>query len=132
VDYIEVALQLLEGRRISVPPTVGHLNLRKLLALGIPVDLLDGKQLMLGTLSAKSPCRDKPIESCFLLDHGNDVETVAVFRQEHTFLPHPDLKLQVGDRLLIISTPQAREQLAQHFAPLSPPRALQKAMQQSR
>jgi chloride channel protein, CIC family len=120
VDYLEVALRLLEGRRISVPPNIDHLNLRKLLASGIPVDLPGGKQLLIGILNAKSPCQGKPIESCFSLDHGTEVETVAVFREEHTLLPHPGLKLQAGDRLLLIATPQGREKAAQHLAKLTP------------
>jgi chloride channel protein, CIC family len=126
-SLLEVALRLLEGRQIPIPATIDHLNLRKLLASGIPVDLPGSKQLMIGTLSPRSPCKGQPLEACSILDHGNEIETVAVFRQEHTLLPHPGLRLQVGDRLLIIATPQARAQVAQHFAPVSPPNSPREA-----
>ncbi len=93
---------------------------------GVPVELPGGKQLIIGTLSESSPCRGKSIGSCFLLDHQDEIEVIAIFRQEQTLLPHPGVVLRTGDRLLIITSPGAREQLVKHFAPISPPESLER------
>jgi CIC family chloride channel protein len=119
VEHVEAAIRLLAEREVFVPKTVSHLDLRTLLASGIPVDLPDNKRLLIGVLKPESAYVAKPIWANFSLDDQDDLELVAVFRDGHTFLPHPEVKLRAGDRLLLITTPQAWNQRKAHFVPLS-------------
>ncbi|MEJ2261838.1 MAG: chloride channel protein [Anaerolineales bacterium] len=119
VEHVEAAIRLLAEREVFVPKTVSHLDLRTLLASGIPVDLPDNKRLLIGVLKPESAYVAKPIRVNFSLDDQDDLELVAVFRDGHTFLPHPEVKLQAGDRLLLITTPQAWNQRKGHFTLLS-------------
>jgi Trk K+ transport system NAD-binding subunit len=43
---------------------------------------------------------------------------IAVFRGDRTHLPRPDLRLQAGDRLLVIVTSERWENLAGRLEPL--------------
>ena len=63
VEHVEAAVRLLAERNISVPKSVGHLDLRTLLASGIPVDLPDNKSLLIGVLKPDSPFTGKTIQS---------------------------------------------------------------------
>jgi Trk K+ transport system NAD-binding subunit len=65
------------------------------------------------------PYVDMPVQSSFPPDTRDDVQIVAIFRDGHTHLPHGDFKLQVGDRLLVVASPEGHERLAQHLAPLT-------------
>jgi CIC family chloride channel protein len=114
-EHLETALRLLRERRADALPTIGHLDLQALLASGIPVDLPGGKQLMMGSLAAQSPFVGQPVLSDLLVDDNNTAEVVAVFRDGCVLSPQPGVKLQVGDQMLIIASPQAQKQLTQHF-----------------
>jgi len=110
-EHLEAAIHLLHNRRVSVPDTVSHLDLRALLASGISLDLPDGKRLALGSLKKKSPYVGKAIQESFPVDDQEDLEVVAVFRQGHTLLPHSGLVLKAADRLLVLTTLDAWREL---------------------
>jgi CIC family chloride channel protein len=131
VEHLEAVLRLLSERRFSVPATVTHLDLRMLLASGIPVDVPGNKQLIIGVLRADSLYVGKPIQMYFSLNKRDEVEIVSVFRRGHTLLPRADLVLRAGDRLLAIASPEGREQLAQHLTPLSQGQVIPVATQAS-
>jgi CIC family chloride channel protein len=114
-EHLETALRLLRERRGAALPTIGHLDLQALLTSGIPVDLPGGKQLMMGSLAAQSPFVGQPVLSDLLVDDNNTAEVVAVFRDGCVLSPQPGVKLQVGDQMLIIASPQAQKQLTRHF-----------------
>ena len=118
-EQLEVVLRLLNERQFSLPATVTHLHLRTLLAAGVPVDMPDNKQLIIGVLRADSPYVGKPLQTYFSLYREDEVEIAAVFRQGHTHAPHADLVLRAGDRLLATPSQRGQEQLAQQLAPLA-------------
>ena len=111
VEHLETVLRLLSDRRFSVPASITHLDLRALLGSGIPVDLPGGDQMIIGVLKQESPYVGKPIQAWPVMERQEDIEIVAVFRKGSTVLPHSALKLQAGDRLLIITSPTGRELL---------------------
>jgi CIC family chloride channel protein len=131
VEHVEAVLRLLSERRFSVPATITHLDLRLLLASGIPVDVPGNKQLIIGVLRADSLYVSKPIQMYFSLNKRDEVEIVSVFRQGYTLLPHADLVLRAGDRLLAIASPEGRARLAQHLTPLSQGQVIPVATQAS-
>lgn len=118
-EHLEAAIHLLHNRRVSVPETVSHLDLRALLASGITLDLPDGKKLALGSLRKASPYVGRSIQDNFPVASQEALEVVAVFRQGHTLLPNPGLVLKSEDRLLVVTTEEVWKGLESHLAPLS-------------
>jgi CIC family chloride channel protein len=119
VEHLETAIQLLADRRVSVPETVSHLDLRTLLASGIPIDLPDSKRLVIGVLKPDSPCVNQLIRDCFPIREREDLDLVAIFRNGHTVLPHPHQVLRAGDRILVIASSVGWELNKQHFSEFS-------------
>jgi len=104
---IQNALPLLGEHRFSLSNTVGHLELQELLTSGIAIDLSGGKQLTIGVLRSDSPCVSKPVKSDCLNLGDEDVHMVAILRENKVLLPHPEMVLQSGHRLMMITSPNA-------------------------
>jgi CIC family chloride channel protein len=119
VEQLECAVHLLDTCRISMPPSCTHLDLRSLLASGIPIDLPDGKRLVIGILKPNSSFVGKLVREIFPVGEKEELEVIAIFRQGHTLLPHAAVVLEAEDRLLAIATPVAWEKLEEHFSPFS-------------
>jgi CIC family chloride channel protein len=117
VEQLECAVHLLGTSRVSMPPTCTHLDLRALIASGIPVDLPDGKRLVMGMLRSKSPYVGMRVQEVFPAEMREELEVVAVFRQGHTLLPHVGLVFQPEDRMMAVTSPVAWDRLADHFSP---------------
>lgn len=118
LEQLESAIHLLSTRGVEMPVNFTHLDLRALLASGIPVDLPDAKRLTIGVVKPRSEFVGQSISACFPGDHQNDLEAVAVFRRGHTLLPRSDLIIKPEDRLLLITTPQSWENVKDNFSPL--------------
>lgn len=112
-EHLQTALRLLRERSTSIPATVGHLDLEALLASGVPVDLPDGKQVVIAGLDSTSPYIGRSIQADSLPVDPDEAEIVAVLRQGHTLLFHSNIKLQKEDQLLAITSRQARDRLLQ-------------------
>lgn len=120
VDHMVAALRLLRQHPVFAPETVGHLDLKALLESGVPVDLPDGKQVVLEPLSSTSPCVGKPIRSGCPASHHPEVELIAVLREGHAYFPDDDSSFAAGDELLLITSEDGREVLAPHLQPRTP------------
>ena len=118
-ELLQIAMNLLNKSQVSFPTTAGHLDLIKLLTSGIPVELLDSKQLVIGVLNPESPYVGKSIHSGYLYKDWTEVEIVSILRQGHMLLPRHDSVLQAGDQLLLVTSPQAWRQLSKHLSPVS-------------
>ncbi len=119
LEHLQMALRLLGERRISVPATIGRLNLQSLLDAGIVLELPEGKELTIGVVQPQSPYVGKSIQSNGLIEF-DDVQLLAILRQDQVLLPEPQTVLQAGDQILLISSPAAWEHLGQHLVPLLP------------
>ncbi len=115
-EQVEIALHLLDQHLVTLPHGVHHLRLTDLLSSGVPVDLPDDNQLVIGDLPPRSPWADRPLSDWQLPDGGLTV--IAVFRGKHTLLPRDELELRAQDRLLVIVTPEAADELAERLEPL--------------
>lgn len=107
LEQIEDTLHLLSDERLTLPDTDLRLDLKALLERGIPVELPDGKQLVLCMLRRGSSYLGEPVTVCFPVNSENNVEVVAVFRNGATLLPHAQIKLEADDRILLIASPEA-------------------------
>lgn len=106
-EQIGDALRILCEQGMTLPNTKARLNLQALLERGIPVEMMDGKQLLLRELKPDSKFVGKAIVNFFPLSEEKDVGVIAVLRRGKTLLPHTDLTLQIGDRLLLLASKDA-------------------------
>ncbi len=107
LEQIEDALHLLSDQGLTLPDTNARLNLRALLERAIPVELPDGKQLVLWVLKRGSKYIGKPVTTCFPVKWDNDAQVIAVLREGTTLLPHVQIKLEIDDRILVIASEEA-------------------------
>jgi CIC family chloride channel protein len=107
LEQIEDALHLLSDQGLTLPETDARVNLQALLQGGIPVELPDGKRLVLRELKRGSKYVGKSVVDSFPVNAENDVEVIAVLRQGKTLLPHGQVKLQTDDRVLVICSEKA-------------------------
>ncbi len=120
MEHLRTALRMLEERGSVDASKIGHLHLMRLLEAGVPIDLAGGKQLVIGTLSPKSPWAGVPVQECRLEDEAPGTEIVGIFRDEHLILPHPNSVLEAEDQLLILTSSALRERLSSHFRKIKP------------
>ncbi len=118
-EHVQIALRLLEQGKITLPPPITHLHLATLLRSGVALDLQDGSQLMIGALRPESPWVGKDLQSRTLAGPIADSKVAAILRGKSVLRARPETILQPGDRLLLIASPQAQEQLLEHLVPPS-------------
>ena len=119
VEYIQAAMQLLNERNIPLPSSTSHLNLFAILSSGIPVDLPDGKKLILGSINPESPLVNTPVKDSFTGELEDEIEIIAIMHGGRVLLPHPDTVLEAGSQLLVVATTKAKEWLEENLAPPS-------------
>jgi CIC family chloride channel protein len=120
MDNVCIALDLMCKPWISDPNTICHLDLLSLLQSGVALNLAEGKQLTIGMLRPESSWVGQPFRAKYRKELGGDIEIIAILRQGQILLPHSRTRLKAEDRLLAIISPQVKERLAHHLAPLSP------------
>jgi len=117
---VETAVRLIESIDIPLPADMSHLHLAAVLRSGLALDLPDGSELTVGTLSPESPWVGKQIQSrppSVVLEH---TRIASVLRGTTVLLARPDTILQPGDRLLIVVQPEAIKDLGQYLGPPPP------------
>jgi CIC family chloride channel protein len=117
-EQIQIALGLLGKRNLPLTDELGHVDLLRLLRSHIHFDLPGNKELSRAQVPENSPIAGKTIANLYQLLNADEFEIVAITRREHVLLPHAQTILQPGDRLLLITSPQARGPLAQLVTPL--------------
>ncbi|MGD8321651.1 MAG: chloride channel protein [Gemmatimonadota bacterium] len=111
MEHLRTAVRMLSERRRFDAASVGHMDLVALLESGIPLDLPDGKQLMIETLPADSSWAGRPVKDARFVDDDVDWEIVAVLRAEHLLLAHPETVLEPEDQVVIVIPPDYQEEL---------------------
>jgi CIC family chloride channel protein len=119
LEHIQIALNLLGRRNLSIADKLGHLDLLRLLRSRVRFDLPGGRELTLGKVGKDSPIATKNVGDLYQRLSQYDFEVIAIMRREHVLLPHRDTLLEAEDRLVLITSPHAREPLAQFIDPIA-------------
>ena len=113
-QHLAIALRLLRERDpadLTGLAAAGAIDLVSLLRTGVPVELGDGRRLMVGVLRADSPCvNHTPASDPCRLD-GADTRMVAILRGERFIAPDSSTALQAGDRLVFTARRDAVDAL---------------------
>ncbi len=120
-DHVEMALRILRRHKIALPDDATRVDLRAVLASGVPLDLPDGKRVVMGRIEKKSPYARQPVEKLMQDIPADEGEVVAIFRNGHTLIPHKEMRLEVGDLVLLILPRDVWARIAAYFTPLTPP-----------
>jgi CIC family chloride channel protein len=102
VEHLETAIQLLAKRQVRIPETISHVDLRTLLETGIPIDLPGNRRLFIKPIKKDSVYIGMRAEECCPSEDEEEIDLVAVFRDNQLIFPHDQTQLKAGDRLLLI------------------------------
>jgi chloride channel protein, CIC family len=119
LEHIQIALNLLGRRNLPLMDNIGHVDLLRLLRSHVRFDLPGGRELTMGTIRDDSPIAHRKLADLYRELAQYDFEIVTIRRREHLLLPHGDTLLEPGDRLVMITSPQSREPLAEYVEPVS-------------
>lgn len=119
LEHIQIALNLLGRRALPLTDKVGHLNLLRLLRSRVRFDLPGGREITMGAIHDDSPVAGRRVAELYRNLAAYDFEIITIQRREHVLLPHGDTLLEPGDRLVMITSPQAREPLARYVSPIA-------------
>lgn len=114
-EHLEAAMHLLADRQSELSRSVSHLDVRTLLEMGMPVDLPGDKQLVIGTLKPDSQYLGKSVDACCSGEQFGEIDLLAIFRGNKMLTRMPNIRLQAGDRLLLIVSPDAWAQQSEQF-----------------
>jgi chloride channel protein, CIC family len=119
-EYVQLGLDLLETRQVQQSARLAHLDVMSLLSSGVSVDLPGGREIRACQVAAGSHYIGQQVQK-FSSEAGEEaVDIVAILRGGEVLLPNPELAFQSGDRVLAIVSPQGRDWLDRHCAPLNP------------
>ena len=73
--------------------------------------------MTVGDLRAESPWVGAAVHS---ISEGaeDDMEIIAVIRSKEMLLPHPDMILKAGDRIVVIVSQEMKKKITDHLAPI--------------
>lgn len=114
-EQLKAAMHLLADQQAELSKSVSHLDLRALLEMGIPVDLPGDKQLVVETLKRSSRYVGKSIKDCCAEERFENIDLLVVFRGQKMLEQTSDIQLEVGDRLLLIVSPNAWAKQTERF-----------------
>jgi CIC family chloride channel protein len=117
IEQVRGALTLLGRRRVQAD-SLGHLDLLRLLRSQVRFDLPGGEQLQHSALQQESRFAGHSVAEFYQDPATQAVEIVSIVRREHFILPHPDTRLEAGDRLMLITSEAARKNLEMDLTPL--------------
>jgi len=120
-DHVEMALRILRQHKIAMPDGATRMDLRAVLASGVPLDLPDGKRVVMGRVDKRSPYVHQPVEKLLADIPPQEGEVVVVFRNGHTLFPSKGMRLEVDDLVLLILPQETWARVATYFTPLTPP-----------
>lgn len=102
-EHLQIALRIIEERRLVGPLPDTHLNLVSLLRSGIPVELPDQRRLTVGIVRSGSPLVGRAVgEAAGRLD--GETTVITIIRGEHMIAVRPETRVEEGDRLILLTS----------------------------
>jgi CIC family chloride channel protein len=120
MEHIQIALGLLGKRKIQVAEGFGHVDLLRLLRSRIHFDLPGHRELTEAMVKPESALVGQPLNMLYERLDEVQFEVIAIMRHEHVLLPHPGTVLEANDRVVLITSPAAREPLQQYLTSFPP------------
>jgi len=114
-ENLEAVMRLLSDRQMTLSESINHLDVRALLEMGIPVDMPGGRQLVIEKLKPNSQYVGQQVSVCCPPEQYKQIDPLTLFRGQQMLTDMSDIRLQAGDRLLLIVAPEAWKEQAQHF-----------------
>jgi CIC family chloride channel protein len=105
--HLEIALRILNERGLRNVEHAGELDLLSLLRSGIPVELPGDRRLLVGAIRPGSALVGTAVGESGAVLGNHDSNIVAVIRGEHMLGPRPDIVLEKGDRLILVTAVSA-------------------------
>jgi CIC family chloride channel protein len=113
--HLAIALQILRDRGFRDDSAEGERKLISKLRAGIPVELPGGRRLLVAGVRPDSQYLGKSLADVSIYLALSDSSILSVLRGEHMLAPRPDLLVDRGDRLILVSGANAAAALEQHF-----------------
>ena len=114
-QHLEIALKILREQQLSNLDHVGNLDLVSLLRSGVPVDIGDGRRLLVGVLRPDSSFANASISKSGAELASTGTHLIVVLRQERMLGPRADMVLQAGDRVVLVTSESSLPILRSHF-----------------
>ncbi|HUB83717.1 MAG TPA: chloride channel protein [Bryobacteraceae bacterium] len=114
LEQVRIALEMTRRPGFAASLDGQALGLIELLNSGVPINVIEGKQMRIGALRPDSPCVGQKIESA-CLGQSQDVEIILILRGNTVFWPKSAPKLQGGDRVIAVTSEAAWAQLSEQF-----------------
>lgn len=112
-EHLRIALRLLKEQRVLNADGIGQLDFLALLRTGIPIEVPDGRRLVIGVLRPDSPWRGRPA-GVDGRSPDDDTRIFAIIRGNHMMVPGPDTALEAGDRVLLTTAAANLARLKAH------------------
>lgn len=100
--HLGIALRIVRERRLSRITNVGELDLVSLLRSGVPVEIGDDQRIMVGVLQPASSLAGHTLAENGQRLRSAGVTVIGVLRGEHMLAPRADLRLEAGDRVILV------------------------------
>jgi CIC family chloride channel protein len=115
--HLDVALRLLQEKKITDFSHLGEVNLVSLLRSGIPVELPGDRRMVVGTIRESSRLSGTTIAQSGRAFGGGDGNIVAMVRGERMLKPRASMELHAGDRIVAVVDEIALAELASDLDP---------------
>lgn len=115
--HLEIALRILREHQPQDVRSVGEIDLVSLLRSGIPVELAGDRRLIVGVMRPDSPLVGTTVTVSGRQLGSGDANIIAVLRGEHMTVPHPKLRFEAGDRLILVVSAAGVDDLRRRLAP---------------
>jgi CIC family chloride channel protein len=112
-EHLRIALRLLKEQRILNADGIGQLDFLALLRTGIPIEVPNGRRLVVSVLRPDSPWRGHPA-GVDGRSPDDDTRIFAIIRGNQLMQPGPDTTLEAGDRLVLTTTVENLDRLKPH------------------
>jgi CIC family chloride channel protein len=116
-QHLQTALRILREDEPSKLEDLGELDLVALVRSGIRVELADDRRLFGGALRPESALVGTTIAQSGRTLAGKDTNIIGVVRGGTMCLPHANLVLEAGDRLILIGDASRARELSAEFDP---------------